>query len=306
MMNGDSLRMPAARREVAWFAATLTLVLCAGSGIALGADSLTLITQAAESGADASQVLLAVAYLNGDRMLARDPYKAAYWFEQAAIRGNAYAQSRLGELYEQGLGVPRNKTLAFDWRIKAAERGELEAQLDVARMYQEGTGVGKDIDEAICWYRRAATEGSAEARFRLERLFRYGSDVEVARASDRSFFEKAALRSHESVIYVLQMVENIGYMIEEGWHHRVPDLKKLASDGDLEAEYQLAQRYELGSGGVRKDIVAAIAWYGRAAAGGHPMAALAMARVNSGSADGAVRGLEAGAQREARAEAPAR
>ena len=305
-MKADSLRVPGVRREVAWFAAALTLALCAGSGLALGADSLALITQAAESGADASQVLLAVAYLNGGGTLARDPAKAAYWFEQAAIRGNAYAQSRLGELYEQGLGVARNEKLAFDWRIKAADRGEPEAQLDVARMYQEGTGVGKDIDEAICWYRRAATEGSAEARFRLERLYRYGSDAELAGATGRSLFEKAALRSHESVIYLLQLVESIGYLVEESWHRRSPDLNKLASDGDLEAEYQLAQRYERGAGGVRKDIAAALDWYRRAAAGGHPMAALALARVDSGAADGVARSVETGAQRGPQAQASAR
>lgn len=292
-------------RELAWVATALVWAVFASSGLALSTDSLTVIAAAAENGADAAQVLLAVAYLNGNGALLPDPARAAYWFERAAIQGNAYAERRLGDLYEQGLGLPRNQTLAFDWRIKAANRGELAAQLDVAKMYQEGTGVGKDIDEAIHWYRRAETEGSAEARFRLERLCRYGRDAELARATDRSLFEKAALRGYKSAAYVLQLVENFGYLIEESWHHRPPELNKLASDGDLEAEYQLAQRYERGAGGVRKDVATALDWYRRAAAGGHKMAALALARGDSAAADGMVRGLEAGAQSEARARAPA-
>lgn len=261
--------------------AAWTLALHAGPGLAAGPDSVAMIAQAAERGADTSQVQLAVAYLNGSGGLARDPARAAYWFEQAAIRGNAYAEARLGDLYAQGLGVPENQTVAFDWRIKAARRGDAEAQLKVGRMYQEGIGVGRNMDQAIYWYRRAALEGNAEAQSQAGSFHRYGDDVEVTQASSRSAFERAAMRGYDLVRYFMDLVEDIGYWIEEDWHHRLPGLEKLARDGDAEAAYQLARRYEHGAGGVRQNSATALAWYQRAAEGGHPRALRELARIRS-------------------------
>ncbi len=90
---------------VAWVAASLALAFCSAIGFAAVPDAIAVLTRAAEHGADASQILLAVAYLNGDNGLARNPAKAAYWFERAAIQGNAYAEERLGDLYEQCIGL---------------------------------------------------------------------------------------------------------------------------------------------------------------------------------------------------------
>lgn len=265
------------KKSVAWIA--LVLSLCANPAMALGRDDLKLILPAAERGSASSQVLLAVAYLDGDGGLARDPSKAAHWFEQAAIHGNAYAEERLGDLYEQGLGVPANPKLAFDWRIKAANRGIVQAQVKIGKMYQEGLGVGKDVDQAIYWFRRAAIEGNPEAQFLLGRLYHFGSDVEVDRAAAHSWFEKAAQQGYEGAIMILNLIESIGYQLDEGWHKRLPGLRRLAEDGDVEAQYQLAQRYEQGIGGVRKDSAMALDWYRRAAAAGHPMAMRALAKI---------------------------
>lgn len=266
------------RRNVAWIAFVLSL--CADFASALGADDLKLIMPAAERGSASSQVLLAVAYLDGDGGLARDPEKAAHWFEQAAIHGNAYAEEKLGDLYEQGLGVPATPKLAFDWRIKAANRGIVQAQVKIGKMYQQGLGVGKDVDQAIYWFRRAAIEGNPEAQFMLGKLYHYGGDVEVDHAAARSWFEKAAQQGYEAAIMILNLIESIGYQLDEGWHKRLPGLTKLAEDGDLEAQYQLAQRYEHGIGGVKKDSAIALEWYRRAAAGGHPMAMRTLAKIH--------------------------
>ncbi|MFA6314062.1 MAG: tetratricopeptide repeat protein [Sterolibacterium sp.] len=266
------------KKNVAWI--VLVLSLCADLAMALGPDDLKLVMPAAERGSASSQILLAVAYLNGDGGLAREPAKAAYWFEQAAIHGNAYAEERLGDLYEQGLGVPANPKLAFDWRVKAANRGIVQAQVKIGRMYQEGLGVGKDVDQAIYWFRRAAIEGNPEAQFLLGRLYHYGSDVEVDHAAARSWFEKAAQQGYEGAVLILNLIESIGYQVDEGWHKRLPGLTKLAEDGDVEAQYQLAQRYEQGIGGVKMDSAMAVDWYRRAAAAGHPMAMRALAKIH--------------------------
>lgn len=291
------------RSRAAWIAVWFLLALCAAPCLALNADEVAMVAPAAERGSAASQVLLAVAYLHGDGGLARDPAKAAYWFEQAAIQGNVYAQDRLGDLYQHGLGVPTNQKLAFDWRLKAANRGQLPAQVKVGKMYQEGSGVGKDIDQALYWFRRAATEGNAEAQFLLGRLYHHGGAVAVDRAAARSWLGQAAQQGYESAVLFLNLIESIGYQIDEGWHQRMPGLQQLADDGDVEAQYQLAQRYERGIGGFKKDATTALGWYQRAASGGHLMAMRALSQIYAAGLDGVKRDPDAAAKWTARAKA---
>jgi uncharacterized protein len=277
------------KREMAWMAVPVALSLCAVPCLALSRNDLALIAPAAESGAASSQVLLAVAWLNGDGGLSQDPARAVYWFEQAAMQGSTYAEEKLGDLYQQGLGVPANLKLAFDWRMKAARRGSTRAQVEVGRMYQQGDGVAKDVDLAIHWFHRAATEGNADAQLLLERIYHYGDDAEVQRAASRSWFERAAQKAYEGLVVAMNLIEGIGYQVDEAWHRRPPGLKQLADDGDLEAEFQLAKRYEHGVGGVQRNPGAALSWYQRAAARGHLMAMRALAQIYSDGLDGVQR-----------------
>lgn len=101
-------------RSIAILLLSLSLVAITPAGMAVTPDEITLILREAEGGSAAAEVLLAVAYLNGDGGLAKDPAAAAHWFEAAALQGNGYAEEKLGDLYAQGLGVERNPRLAAD------------------------------------------------------------------------------------------------------------------------------------------------------------------------------------------------
>ena len=266
-------------RTLALLLLPLSLAAIAASAEAMNADEVALVSRSAERGSGASAVLLAVAYLNGDGGLARDAAAAAHWFEMAALQGNGYAEEKLGDLYAQGLGVERNARLAADWREKAANRGLASAQLKLGKMYLEGQGVAMDQAKARHWIERAAIEGNAEAQYLMGRMYHAGTEVKADPGLARSWFEKAAQQGYESAIHLLHLIESLGYQLEEGWYHRLPQLHQLAEDGDTEAQYQLAQRYEQGVGGVKKDDQAALRWYRRAAAGGHPTAKNALEEI---------------------------
>lgn len=53
--------------------------------------------------------------------------------------------------------------------LKTAENGDPAAQLRLGDLYWDGLGFPKDRDEARHWYRRAADQGLEEAARRLER-----------------------------------------------------------------------------------------------------------------------------------------
>ena len=73
--------------------------------------------------------------------------------------GDALAQSRLGELYFFGFGVPRDTVERAKWHHRAAIGGNRLSQHFLAQIYLEGYGLEQDYRRALEWYRRAAAHG---------------------------------------------------------------------------------------------------------------------------------------------------
>jgi hypothetical protein len=67
------------------------------------------------------------------------PYEASKLYRQSAEIGFAGAQNNLGDMYENGEGIPKNDKAAIYWYTRAAERGEPTAYLSLAHMLSEGT-----------------------------------------------------------------------------------------------------------------------------------------------------------------------
>lgn len=73
-----------------------------------------------------------------------------------AEAGDVAAQRALGFRYRHGVGVEKNKKLAFEWTKKAAEAGDAKAQFNLAGNYAgDESGVKEDPVAATDWYRKA-------------------------------------------------------------------------------------------------------------------------------------------------------
>ena len=57
------------------------------------------------------------------------------------------AQFALGDMYDNGWGVPQDHAKAANWYRKAAEQGDAKAQHNLGWMYYKGEGVVKDERE---------------------------------------------------------------------------------------------------------------------------------------------------------------
>jgi TPR repeat protein len=245
-------------------------------------EEAAMIINASERGNDGAQVLAAIMYLHGDGGHAKDEKAAAYWFEKAAIQGNVYAQKMLGDLYEDGIGVQKNPSLSADWRTKAANRGNTEAQLKLGKMYLDGDGVEKDEAKGEFWLNRAATEGNSEAQFLMGKLYHERKNQEVA----GNWLAKSAAQGYKDAIGFLQFMEDFGYRVEETFHQGPAKFQRLAEDGDPEAQYQLAMRYESGASGVKQDHEQALHWFQLAANNGHIKAMRSLAHIYEKGLDG--------------------
>ncbi|MFO0485271.1 MAG: tetratricopeptide repeat protein [Sphingobacteriia bacterium] len=61
------------------------------------------------------------------KMPGSEGYKqAAYWWKKAAEQNHVVAQYKLGLLYKEGRGVPKDEEKAHYWFLKAAEQGSTE------------------------------------------------------------------------------------------------------------------------------------------------------------------------------------
>ena len=80
-----------------------------------------------------------------------------------AEKGDAEAQTILGEKYFFGIGVPKDLREAAKWFWIAADQGHAKAQFNLGVSYRLGEGVPKDSVTAYAWYNLAAAQGKEVA-----------------------------------------------------------------------------------------------------------------------------------------------
>lgn len=99
-----------------------------------------------------------------------DYSQAMPYLREAAERGAAEAQNRMGFCYRHAKGVSKDLIKAFEWYIKSAEQGDSAGQYFVGRAYERGEGVGRDMNAAVNWYRKSAAQGFNNAVKRMQEL----------------------------------------------------------------------------------------------------------------------------------------
>jgi hypothetical protein len=87
-----------------------------------------------------------------------------------AEQGNAYAQTSLGMMYYNGIGVPEDDKTAVKWYRLAAEQGVADAQYNLGYMYENGKGISQDDKTAVKWYTLAVEQGYTYAQTNLSIL----------------------------------------------------------------------------------------------------------------------------------------
>lgn len=80
--------------------------------------------------------------------------EAAHWYRLAAEVGGigfAGSQNNLGDMYENGHGLPKSPGDAIYWYVRSAMQGEPTAYLSLGLCFADGVGVQIDPIEAAFW-----------------------------------------------------------------------------------------------------------------------------------------------------------
>ncbi len=219
-----------------------------------------------------SQNYLGWVYQNGYGV--EKNYSVAFdCYKKAADQNDATAQNNLGYMYEHGLGVAENTTLAIEWYMKSANQGYAEAQYNIGYIYEIGKGVAENMQLAIEWYQKAAVKENPEAQYNLGLIYENGDgvteDLEVA----LDWYKKAAAQQNADAQYHLGLIVDKGIGVIEDVILAAKWYEKAASQGHEEAQYSLGTFYEDGRRGTKNKVLAKM-WYQKSAAQGHKLAQL--------------------------------
>ena len=97
--------------------------------------------------------------------------------QEASDKGHFNAMDFLGDMYRDGLGVPRNPKKAFELYQKASDHGVESASVSLARAYENGWGTAKNPAEAFRCMTKVAAIGDDFAQKQLGDYYRDGVGV---------------------------------------------------------------------------------------------------------------------------------
>jgi uncharacterized protein len=159
-----------------------------------------------------------------------------------ADAGDAKSMTLLGELYANGLGVPRDDKKAADWYKLAADRGDREAMFALAMFALNGRAGPRDRQVSAKWLAAAAKLGEPLAAYDLALLYMEGQlfPQDFSRAAE--LLRVAVEAGNPQAQYALGTLYKEGRGVPKDMHEavRLFGLAALADDSDAEVEYGIA------------------------------------------------------------------
>ena len=184
---------------------------------------------------------------------------ALYWYSRAEKQGYAFAQFKLGLMYECGelIFIAGKNILLYE---QAAKQGLALSQYFLGVMYADGNGVDRDYSKATNWLAKAANQGYADAQFRFAMISLDNYYVDLA----IKLFGRAATQGHANAQFKLGLLCDIGQWVFQDYAKAVIWYTKAADQGHVRAQYKSGMMYKNGMG-VPKDYAKAFFWFTKAA-----------------------------------------
>ncbi|MCY2928705.1 MAG: tetratricopeptide repeat protein [Planctomycetota bacterium] len=199
----------------------------------------------------------------------RDFAKAMECYRKSAEGGNAAAMFCIGQMYREGSGIPQDNAVAAEWFTKAAQKGHLGGMECIGLMYATGQGITRDYREALHWWRMAASGGSAEAMYRLGTMYQGGTGVSQTDQEAVNWYRKAAAKGHKRAVYELGLINLEGWGVPRNPGEGERLVRMAAEGGIPEAMNSLGVLYNFDPD-IPPDPAEAAKWFRRAAEAGDP------------------------------------
>ena len=243
----------------------LAMCLLNGDGIEKSSALAKVWFQKAADAGNADAIL---ALADLDSVSEQSPAAAVDLYRKAAEAGSADAMFRLGECYDKGEGVRRDRAEALKFFRKAADGGSAAAMLRLGERYYNGVGVTKDRTKAVEWWRKAADGGNAAAKFRLGTCYSKGIGFAENKAAAVSLFREAAEDGNADAMAALAYCFYAGNGTDQNISEAVKWWRRAANGGSVAAMLNLGMCYRNGIG-IEEDTTKAAKWVRSAAEAGN-------------------------------------
>jgi len=229
----------------------------AGRGVT---DLKRLLTTQADAGNVGAAASLGRLLSLGLVFGARDYKEAAHYYLAAAKAGHLASMTRYALFAKDGIGIPKNESLAAKWFLEAAEGGQEAAMTNLGQLYEAGRGVAKDPGEAARWYRQAVDKGHVFAMHKLALMYETGRGVPkddeeavklLRQASDKGLSEATSWLAEK-----YELGRGVAKDPDEAYRLNAlvaDQLRRSAEQGNAVATFNLGILYRIGKGVKKSD-----------------------------------------------------
>ena len=148
---------------------------------------------------------------------AEDYASAVPLLTEAANKGNAEAQNKLGNCYFYGDGVEQDINEAVRYYRLSAEQGYPNGQLNLGECYFYGDGVEQSFEEALKYFRLAADQEYAPAQGYLGKCYEEGLGVDQDLSEAFKYWQLAADQEDPYGIAALGFAYYFGKGVEQDY-----------------------------------------------------------------------------------------
>lgn len=180
----------------------------------------------------------------------------------------------LGYLYEHGIGVQRNSTMALQLYHRAASSSETRGRrhmislFRLSSFYEKGVAVEQDQDAAFEYLLMSADQGHGPAQTDLGYFYDHGIGVQMNSTAAVHYYRLAATQGNSEAQYNLGLSYFHGTGVDKDVVVAAQYFQSAADQGDAEARNNLAYCFEEGIG-VDRDAAQAFNYYSLAAEQGN-------------------------------------
>ena len=252
------------------------------AGVDSDLDEISPMTCSDGDGGWANCVELGESYRQGDGV-PRDAARAAEFYRQACLGGDAAGCNQLGTMYSAGEGVRRDPIRAAGLFEGVCDSGYAVGCHNLGFLYSNGEGLEEDQGRAAELYLQACEEGYALGCYNLGRSYFNGEGVKEDHARAVEFSERACEGGAVRGCAFLGGLYYSGDGVARD-RARAAELYERACEGGdaraCRACLELGVLYATGEG-VPKDRTRAVKLYERACEGGEAGACSALGVIHS-------------------------
>ncbi len=193
--------------------------------------------------------------------VSKDLFKAIYWYEKSISLGYELAMENLVQVLLKTKDID-NYIKAKSWAEKSASLGHITSTFNLATIYARGLGLEKDYLKAFQLYLKLADMGVVEAQsivgeFYLSKYPKIPFDEEKALL----YTSAACNKGYWESCNTLGVIYFKGLGVQENKEKAFKIFSLMAEKNNTKSQINLADFYNYGLGGLKKNSSMAQSWY---------------------------------------------